>query len=72
MPRRQPPPLFLVPAPAEPHGWRSWTSTLISLIRRKPALRAIPDDLLADVMSDNGLRAREQTRRRPVVSGSWD
>ncbi|MCK7615653.1 hypothetical protein [Roseibium sediminicola] len=72
MPRRQPPPLFLVPAPAEPRGLRSWTSILKILLRRKPALRAIPDDLLADVLADNGLRAREQIRRRPEISGLWE
>ncbi|GAB2183308.1 hypothetical protein [Roseibium sp. LAB1] len=35
--------------------------------RRQP----IPDDLLLDVLSDNGLRAREEIRRRPVISGPW-
>lgn len=37
----------------------------------KPAAQFLPDDLLADVLSDNGLRAREETRRRPIVSGPW-
>ena len=71
MPRRQPPTLVLVTTPAETHGLRSWTSTLKGLLRWTPALRPVPDDLLADVLADNGLRAREQTRRRPVISGCW-
>jgi hypothetical protein len=39
---------------------------LLSLPSRHPP---IPDDLLQDVLSDNGLRAREENRRKPVISG---
>ena len=52
---------------------------LIAFLRRKlgtsgslPSGRhRIPDDLLKDVLSDNGLRAREENRRRTVASGPW-
>jgi len=37
----------------------------------KPAPQRLPDDLLADVLGDNGLRAREEIRRRPIESGPW-
>ncbi|EAV40843.1 hypothetical protein SIAM614_17564 [Stappia aggregata IAM 12614] len=43
--------------------------SLGNLLSRPSRRHPIPDDLLQDVLSDNGLRAREENRRRPIISG---
>jgi hypothetical protein len=40
-------------------------------LSRRSSHQSIPDDLLLDVLSDNDLRAREENRRRPIISGPW-
>lgn len=69
MPRREPPSLYVVAAPAEKHGFFGWAARLRGLFKGKSGRGRLPDDLLADVLADNGLRAREQERRRPQISG---
>ena len=71
MPRRQPASLYLVPPAAEPQGLVRWRTFLKNLIRKPASPGAVPHDLIADVLADNGLRAREQERRQPQISGRW-
>lgn len=71
MPRRQVPYLNLVAPPVEKRGVFDWVMRLKGILGVKSRQRPLPNDLLADVLADNGLRAREQERRRPQSSGSW-
>ena len=71
MPRRQPSTPSLVTTPAANRGLFGLAMRLKGLIRTNPARPAVPDDLLADVLADNGLRAREEERRKPQISGPW-
>ncbi|WP_422376983.1 hypothetical protein [Roseibium sp.] len=71
MPRPHPAHLHLVPPSSDSRGLENWATALKQLFRKKPAYGAIPHDLLADVLADNGLRAREEERQRPQISGLW-
>ena len=71
MPRRQAPNLYLVAADVEKRGFFGWAMRLKGILGRKTRQRPLPNDLLADVLADNGLRARELERRRPQISGPW-
>lgn len=71
MPDRHIAHLHLVPATFEPRGLENWAAALKALFRNNPGYGTVPPDLLADVLADNGLRAREEERRRPQISGPW-
>jgi len=69
MPRRQAPYLSLVVAPAEKHGVFIWAMRLKGILGGKSRQQPIPNDLLADVLADDSLRAREQERHRSRICG---
>lgn len=77
MPSNQPlPPSLAAPETGSPDGI-GWSIRMKRGIRnwlpaRHIPRQALPHDLLADVLADNGLRAREEECRRPQISGPWN
>jgi len=69
MPRQHTTIPSLVPRSGGNSGLFGWATRLMALVWKRSARPDVPDDLLADILVDNGLRAREQERRRPLISG---
>lgn len=69
MPRGHATPQAPITTAAGQRGIAGWATRLRNLLRsltllRVSARQTVPRDLLADVLADNGLRAREQDCRR--------
>ncbi|WP_269581312.1 hypothetical protein [Roseibium sp. Sym1] len=70
------PPSPVAPETGSPDG-TGWSIRMKRVIRkwlsaRRLPRQALPHDLLADVLADNGLRAREEECRQPRISGPWN
>jgi|GEM_PF-3421173 len=46
-------------------AWTAWSAGR----RKRRLLRAIPDELLMDVLADDEVRAREENRRHSILDG---